>query len=814
MSPGPVPYDDVCCCFVFLFTHADEEVPRWVDALLLSLDALASSNPMARRPAPAEAAEAGTSAAAAGAAASAPASAADASRPPGSSEQPGTATGFDEMVHVVRPGGLLEPVEQTRVVTVAAAIIRHVAAMPADRARATGSTWRQQVESMSKEDAHMVTPRPGASCMAALQLLCTLGYNHANAVKLLQDGTYRQLFSLPRSCVFPGLEDMLQQITRLLLEDPGTLQAAIEADIRALLTSNSDGNQATRLAPAFGAQRGFERLRLADFLGKTRKWAVRDPLAFLAAVRSTCVLEKSALTARPTVIVRLIEDAPADKQQEQATAANTAAAAAGESGAAAAATAAAPAAVPAPAGGSPTSRSPLTTPHGHKMKKVKPSHSFVEVISILMGTVTAYKGVAETTKASHWFARLLQGASEFTSSLFENGPFCPLQIVLDGGEDEEPAMESGEASSRSALTEQSDQDKIIKIFSKRPLSDAASDALLVVSGVSEALRALTAAVNRYSVTSSVLLKKDGEGPFATGPLLRSLLHSLLPAQSEVPPHRAGNDDLSFDALLEDPKAARRRIRHETLDLAYKSLSKDAEDLLLALCIKSPDARRKILTEIADQLKAHGEPLTCSCPPACVCLEPFSLPRRSPLRCRSQGRRRQGCPRLHPAHPFAAVHANPRHLLVGSHGQREPDDACGDGGHCPNDEGPGDDIRPDQHPSVSRAGSAGQLEHGPGHPPSARDPHPAATAAAAAAHRPCTRGRGRGADRRQRCRRWPWGRGRGRCRWCSSWRGARSRPHPDGGAARGRRSGSRGLDGCLPGRGRGWGRGRGRRGGHE
>jgi hypothetical protein len=83
------------------------------------------------------------------------------------------------------------------------------------------------------------------------QLLGRLTKRHANAAQVAAAGGPRLLLSLPRSCLgvqFWRLEPLLSAILRNLLEDPATLEAWMEAEIRSHLTAQV-GATAGRRAP-------------------------------------------------------------------------------------------------------------------------------------------------------------------------------------------------------------------------------------------------------------------------------------------------------------------------------------------------------------------------------------------------------------------------------------------------------------------------------------------------------------------------------------------------------------------------------------
>ncbi|KAA8527075.1 hypothetical protein F0562_008696 [Nyssa sinensis] len=79
---------------------------------------------------------------------------------------------------------------------------------------------------------------PAMVMQAVLQLCARLTKTHSLALQFLEKGGMISLFSLPRSCFFPGYDTLSSAIIRHLLEDPQTLQTAMELEIRQTLSGN------------------------------------------------------------------------------------------------------------------------------------------------------------------------------------------------------------------------------------------------------------------------------------------------------------------------------------------------------------------------------------------------------------------------------------------------------------------------------------------------------------------------------------------------------------------------------------------------
>lgn len=118
---------------------------------------------------------------------------------------------------------------------------------------------------------------PGVIMQAVLQLCARLTKIHALALQFLENGGLFELFNLPRSCFFPGYDTVASAIVRHLLEDPQTLQTAMELEIRQTL----------------GGSRHAGRTSARNFLTSMAAVISRDPTVFMKAAASVCQLETS-----------------------------------------------------------------------------------------------------------------------------------------------------------------------------------------------------------------------------------------------------------------------------------------------------------------------------------------------------------------------------------------------------------------------------------------------------------------------------------------------------------------------------------------
>ncbi|XP_023540404.1 E3 ubiquitin-protein ligase UPL1-like isoform X1 [Cucurbita pepo subsp. pepo] len=118
---------------------------------------------------------------------------------------------------------------------------------------------------------------PGVIMQAVLQLCARLTKIHALALQFLENGGLVELFNLPRCCFFPGYDTVASAIVRHLLEDPQTLQTAMELEIRQTLSGSRHGG----------------RTSARNFLTSMAAVISRDPVVFMKASAAVCQLDTS-----------------------------------------------------------------------------------------------------------------------------------------------------------------------------------------------------------------------------------------------------------------------------------------------------------------------------------------------------------------------------------------------------------------------------------------------------------------------------------------------------------------------------------------
>ncbi|KAG6513969.1 E3 ubiquitin-protein ligase UPL1-like isoform X1 [Zingiber officinale] len=134
---------------------------------------------------------------------------------------------------------------------------------------------------------------------AVLQLSVRLTKTHTLANQFLESGGLAALLNLPKSCSFPGFDSLVSVIVRHLIEDPQTLQNAMELEMRQSLTGH-----AGRFSPRL-------------FLTSMASLLTRDPAVFMRAAAAVCQIESSG--GRTNIVLKKEKEKDKDKLKASGT---------------------------------------------------------------------------------------------------------------------------------------------------------------------------------------------------------------------------------------------------------------------------------------------------------------------------------------------------------------------------------------------------------------------------------------------------------------------------------------------------------------
>lgn len=141
---------------------------------------------------------------------------------------------------------------------------------------------------------------PSETMHAVLQLCATLTKVHSIAVNFLDAGGLQALLSLPTSSLFSGFNNVAAAIIRHILEDPHTLQQAMELEIRHSLITAANRHGNARVTPR-------------NFVQSLSFVILRDPAIFMQAAQAVCQIEM--VGDRPYVV--LLKDREKEKGKDK-----------------------------------------------------------------------------------------------------------------------------------------------------------------------------------------------------------------------------------------------------------------------------------------------------------------------------------------------------------------------------------------------------------------------------------------------------------------------------------------------------------------
>ncbi|KAJ1697814.1 hypothetical protein LUZ63_006326 [Rhynchospora breviuscula] len=146
---------------------------------------------------------------------------------------------------------------------------------------------------------------PAVVMQAALQLCARLTKTYSLSTQFLENGGLSSLFNLPSGSIFPGFDSVASVIVRHVIEDPQTLQSAMELEIKhALNGSGSLARNGSRVSPQ-------------SFLTTMAPLIYRDPSVFMKAAASVCQLDYASGGRVNVVLVKDNKEKDKDKNENK-----------------------------------------------------------------------------------------------------------------------------------------------------------------------------------------------------------------------------------------------------------------------------------------------------------------------------------------------------------------------------------------------------------------------------------------------------------------------------------------------------------------
>ncbi|KAA8538199.1 hypothetical protein F0562_027807 [Nyssa sinensis] len=368
---------------------------------------------------------------------------------------------------------------------------------------------------------------PSETMHAVLQLCATLTRTHSVAVSFLDAGGLPSLLSLPTSSLFVGFDNIAATIIRHILEDPHTLQQAMESEIRHSVVTAANRQSNGRLTPR-------------NFLLNLTSVISRDPVIFMQAAQSVCQIEM--VGERPYII--LLKDRDKDKCKEkdkekektvekdksQTTDGKTALGNMNSLG---------------PGNG----HGKLTDTNSKNVKAHrKPPQSFINVIELLLDSVIT-------------FVPPLRDDTETRDS----SSLADMDIDVTGNK--------GKGKAIASVSEEKDAN-----------SQEISASLAKIVFI---LKLLTEILMMYPSSVHVLLRRDAEVSSCRGPHQRGL-----------PSHSTGG--IFHHILHKFLSHPRNSKKEKKTDIDWRlKLASRASQFLVASCVRSTEARRRVFMEISN-----------------------------------------------------------------------------------------------------------------------------------------------------------------------------------------------------------------------
>uniref|UniRef100_A0A5B6ZFI1 HECT-type E3 ubiquitin transferase n=1 Tax=Davidia involucrata TaxID=16924 RepID=A0A5B6ZFI1_DAVIN len=363
---------------------------------------------------------------------------------------------------------------------------------------------------------------PSETMHAILQLCATLTRTHSVAVSFLDAGGLPSLLSLPTSSLFVGFDNIAATIIRHILEDPHTLQQAMESEIRHSVVTAANRQSNGRLTPR-------------NFLLNLTPVISRDPVIFMQAAQSVCQVEM--VGERPYIVLLKDRDKDKGKEKEKAMEKDKSQTTDGKA-----------ALCNINSLGPGNGHGKLTDTNSKNVKvHRKPPQSFVNVIELLLDSVIT-------------FVPPLRDDTEIrdTSSLTD------MDIDVTGNK--------GKGKAIASVSEEKDANN--------------QEVSAFLAKIVFILKLLTEILLMYPSSVHVLLRRDAEVSSCRGPHQRGL-----------PSDTGGIFHHILHKFLPHPRNSKKEKKTD-IDWRHKLASR-ANQFLVASCVRSTEARRRIFMEISN-----------------------------------------------------------------------------------------------------------------------------------------------------------------------------------------------------------------------
>ena len=152
---------------------------------------------------------------------------------------------------------------------------------------------------------------------AAMQLLVHLTKDHAVAARAHDEGVVGLILDLPARFAFPAYDALAASVLRHVVEDPHTLQLAMESEIHAVLSAAGQMNNGFLDRARVNARERSSRANATQVLQATLPVFLRDPLVFFAALEKCAHMERSPGSGRRVIALKSAAELKEAKERER-----------------------------------------------------------------------------------------------------------------------------------------------------------------------------------------------------------------------------------------------------------------------------------------------------------------------------------------------------------------------------------------------------------------------------------------------------------------------------------------------------------------
>ncbi|GAX74557.1 hypothetical protein CEUSTIGMA_g2006.t1, partial [Chlamydomonas eustigma] len=523
-----------------------------------------------------------------------------------------------------------------------------------DLLNAHAEAWCPPLLEQLTTSTSSIIPSPSATAQTLLQLLARIVKRQELACLMLQNSRLEKVMSLPRACMMPNFaraEAAIVSIILSVLEDPSTLETWMEMELRSFLGSQSRGARysSTALDPYQGAA------PLGTLLSSLSRVMAKEPKVFVAMVARVCEIDDSGnvklkgpasktVTADSTTSQTHPIDPTTAPEEGLNTLVSSGNASPAPAGAGAGDIPSCPtpsvlsgdgavpstaAAMHAAASASASGAAPPSKSSSKQPKKPVPT-SFAEVMTRLVDVVLSVPKAEDKQETGMMSAGAVSSTAVSTQTQLPSSGKDSKPVAESAAGAEDMELDTGS----NAFGQQDRRGEGVSVDqSAAPASAPSSSVDLMGGQLSQlkpilmsqviALKALSEVCLIHSAAVLILLRKDSEpsgskckGVPPTAPTPGHATSAVAKRHASKTPHAltpAATRTTAAEQSTHIHHRAGALIKHllhihltSSSHPLLPSLSSRASHLLQALCVKSPEARKRVINEVVATLMLGSE----------------------------------------------------------------------------------------------------------------------------------------------------------------------------------------------------------------